>query len=110
MQPEPGPDQSQAQHPPAQTSDPQAEPDLVQEPQEQEQPEEKPTPEQEQSVDPEPPALAAQPLPLTAPSSGRISSSTTLEGSARDLVNPDGSLIQPRPSGPLAGLRQRFTP
>ena len=110
MQPEPGPDQGQAQDPTAQTSEPQAEPDLAQEPQEHDQQEEEQTPDQEQPVDPEPAAMAAQPLPLPAPGSQRISSSTTLEGSARNLVNPDGSLIQPRPSGPLAGLRQRFTP
>ena len=60
--------------------------------------------------EPEPIAQAAPLLPVTAPGSERISSSTALEGSARELVNPDGSLIQPRPSGPLAGLRQRFTP
>jgi len=60
--------------------------------------------------EPEPVALAAPPLPARAATSERISSSTALEGSARELVNPDGSLIQPRPSGPLAGLRQRFTP
>jgi hypothetical protein len=60
--------------------------------------------------EPEPVALAAPPLPGRAATSERITSSTALEGSARELVNPDGSLIQPRPSGPLAGLRQRFTP
>jgi len=60
--------------------------------------------------EPEPIALAAPPLPARAATSERISSSTALEGSARELVNPDGSLIQPRPRGPLAGLRQRFTP
>lgn len=60
--------------------------------------------------EPEPVAMAAPPLPLAAPAAGRISTSTGLEGSARDLVNPDGSLIQPQARGPLAGLRQRFTP
>ena len=62
------------------------------------------------SLEPKPVAIAAPPLPITAPPSERISTSTGLEGSARELVNADGSLIQPRPSGPLAGLRQRLTP
>jgi len=46
---------------------------------------------------------AALPLQIAPPE--RISSSTPLGGSARDQVNPDGSLIQPTPNGPLAGLR-----
>ncbi|MFM1812245.1 MAG: hypothetical protein RLZZ336_1183 [Cyanobacteriota bacterium] len=107
--PQPEPDQDQEQEPADQTSKPQAHRDLAPDQPEQ-QPEEEQTPEQEQPVEPEPTAMAAQPLPLPAPTSERVSTSTTLEGSARELVNPDGSLIQPRPDGPLAGLRQRFTP
>lgn len=53
---------------------------------------------------------AATPVQPVAPASApeRISSSTALEGSARELVNPDGSLIQPQTSGLLGGLRQRL--
>jgi hypothetical protein len=76
------------------------------EPEEQQDPGE----DQEAPVEPEPIAMDAPPLPVAAPASERISTSTGLEGSARDLVNPDGSLIQPQARGPLAGLRQRFTP
>lgn len=74
------------------------------------QPEPEPEPEPEPQPEPEPPTVAAPALPETRSTSARISTSTALEGSARELVNADGSLIQPRPSGPLAGLRQRFTP
>jgi len=56
------------------------------------------------------PEAAPPPSPPATANSARISSGTALEGSARELVNPDGSLIQPRPTGPLAGLRQRFNP
>ena len=86
-------------------------------------PEPEPEPDQDQDQDqalvielqPEPqqepePDMAPPPSPLAAANSARISSGTALEGSARELVNPDGSLIQPRPNGPLAGLRQRFNP
>ena len=69
-----------------------------------------PEPELEPEPEPKPDAVTAAPPALAVPTTSRISSSTELEGSARDLVNPDGSLIQPRPSGPLAGLRQRFNP
>lgn len=56
---------------------------------------------------PEPEASEASSpaLPLQIAPPERISSSTPLGGSARDQVNPDGSLIQPSPNGPLAGLR-----
>jgi hypothetical protein len=40
----------------------------------------------------------------------RITSSTPLNGTARELVNADGSLIKPKPAGPLAGLRQQLSP
>jgi hypothetical protein len=44
---------------------------------------------------------AAQPPEAILPSSG-------LEGSARDQLNPDGTLIQPRREGVLSGLRERW--
>ncbi|MBJ7492441.1 MAG: hypothetical protein JHD13_05280, partial [Synechococcales cyanobacterium SupBloom_Metag_052] len=40
----------------------------------------------------------------------RLSPSTSLSGRARDQVAADGSLLKPRPEGPLARLRQRFQP
>ena len=46
----------------------------------------------------------------TAPPPGRLSASTRLSGRARDQVAADGSLLKPRPEGPLARLRQRFQP
>ena len=52
----------------------------------------------------EPQAATAPSLTLQAPE--RISSSTPLGGSAREQVNPDGSLIQPPGRGPLARLKQ----
>ena len=54
--------------------------------------------------EPEPQAATAPSLSLQAPE--RISSSTPLGGSAREQVNPDGSLIQPPGRGPLARLKQ----
>ena len=55
-----------------------------------------------------PPAASAPASTPTQQPPERISSSTSLEGSARDLVNADGSLIKAKPAGPLAGLRQRL--
>ncbi|MFZ9270915.1 MAG: hypothetical protein ACO23C_06670 [Prochlorococcaceae cyanobacterium] len=55
---------------------------------------------------PEAPEATSAELPLQIAPPERISSSTPLVGSARDQVNPDGSLIQPSPNGPLAALRQ----
>ncbi len=63
-----------------------------------------PSPEISTTASPPAPELAAIPLPPPE----RISSTTPLGGTARDQVNADGSLIKPRPSGPLAGLRQRI--
>jgi len=40
-----------------------------------------------------------EPAPKSSPE-------TRLEGAARDLVNPDGTLIQPPAQGPLAKLSQ----
>ncbi len=37
-----------------------------------------------------------------------ISPSSKLSGSARDLVNPDGSLVDDKPRGPLAGLKAKL--
>ena len=52
-----------------------------------------------------PQARAAAPQPPD-----RLSPSTSLTGRARDQVAADGSLLKPRPEGPLARLRQRFQP
>jgi len=52
----------------------------------------------------------ANPAPPTLANPERISTSSAVVGSARDQVNPDGSLIRPKPKGPLAGLRQRLNP
>jgi hypothetical protein len=72
----------------------------------------------------EPPA-APEPLPVAEPlqltpaedrpaattptNSERIAPSSSLGGSAREQVNADGSLLQPKPSGPLARLQERFS-
>ncbi len=44
--------------------------------------------------------------PITNPD--RLTPSTSMEGSARDQVHEDGSLIKPKRKGPLAGLRERL--
>lgn len=62
------------------------------------------------------PSAALEPTPTpehskpAAPTANpdRIVPSSSVEGSARNQVNPDGSLLKPRPSGPLAGLRQKL--
>ena len=65
-----------------------------------------PVPGPEPVPEPKPVAIAVPPrLPA---SSQRITPSTTLEGSARNQVNPDGSLLKPKPQGPLSGLRQKL--
>lgn len=67
-----------------------------------------------ESQAPEPVATDAQagptdpPAPRTIPNPERVAPSTSLGGSARDQVAADGTLIQPAPRGPLAGLRQRL--
>ncbi len=77
-------------------------------------PQEAPAPE---PVPPAPPTSAAAPTPPTpappeasSPGEGeeRIAPSTGLAGSAQQLVNPDGSLVKPQGSGPLARLRERL--
>ena len=77
------------------------------------------------AVEPAPAVAAApepEPAPITTPSDeasqppappddappGRISAGTSLSGSARDLVNADGSLLKPKGRGPLAGLREKL--
>ena len=58
---------------------------------------------------PAPPMPAPSPARPRPPAAGeRIAPSTSLEGSARAQVNPDGSLLKPQPKGPLAGLRQKL--
>ena len=73
-------------------------------------------------AEPQPPAPeAATPVsapvtqPVTTPAAPslasppeRLTPSTSLAGSARDQVRPDGSLLQPKPRGPLAGLREKL--
>ena len=58
------------------------------------------------------PAETSAPAPTEAPQDqeppARISSGSSLAGSARDQVNADGSLLKPRPRGPLAGLREKL--
>lgn len=59
-----------------------------------------------------PPRGGSLPQAGTAPPPppDRLSPSTSLSGRARDQVAADGSLLKPRPEGPLARLRQRFQP
>lgn len=59
---------------------------------------------------------AAEPLPIAAEPASQDSDATTIEPaatkpvtpSARELVNADGSLMRPKPRGPLAGLREKL--
>ncbi|MGC5198183.1 hypothetical protein, partial [Aphanothece microscopica] len=53
---------------------------------------------------------AASPPPQVPAVPERLAPTSPREGSARDQVREDGSLIQPRAEGPLARLRQRFAP
>lgn len=48
--------------------------------------------------------------PLAEPPAERIAPTSRLQGSARELVKDDGSMIQARPSGPLRALRDRLQP
>jgi len=50
---------------------------------------------------------APQPAAEAAPQE-RLSAASSLSGSARDQVNADGSLLQPKGRGPLAGLREKL--
>ena len=54
------------------------------------------------------PPMPPMPLQATTSSSERLAPSTSLGASARDLVNADGSLQQPKARGPLAGLREKL--
>ena len=47
------------------------------------------------------------PQAIPAPTD-RLSASTSMGGSARSQLNPDGSLLKPKAPGPLAGLRQKL--
>ena len=78
-----------------------------------------PLPEQEQlpELDPAVEAELAEPAQQDAPEAetapaaaptDRLSASTSLEGSARSQLNPDGSLLNPKAPAPLAGLRQKL--
>ena len=78
-----------------------------------------PLPEQEQlpELDPAVEAELAEPAQQDAPQAetapaaaptDRLSASTSLEGSARSQLNPDGSLLNPKAPAPLAGLRQKL--
>jgi len=64
------------------------------------------------STHPQAPAAPAPestpPAPTTITNPERVAPSTSLAGSARQQVAADGTLIQPSPRGPLAGLRQRL--
>ena len=66
-------------------------------------------PEAEMPAPEPPPAQASAPV-VTVPTAppDRIAPGSTLKGSARDQVNTDGSLLKPKPSGPLAGLREKL--
>jgi hypothetical protein len=37
-----------------------------------------------------------------------VAPTSSLAGSARELVNADGSLVKPKRQGPLAGLREKL--
>ncbi len=68
---------------------------------------EEPIPEEtEPSSASQPSSTPSSAAPPTNPD--RIVPSSSVEGSARNQVNPDGSLLKPRPKGPLAGLRQKL--
>ena len=69
-----------------------------------------PTPAPENGRPTTPPGPNTQARAAAAPPPDRLSPSTSLIGRARDQVAADGSLLKPRPEGPLARLRQRFQP
>jgi hypothetical protein len=52
-----------------------------------------------------------EPSPATslhAQAPDRVAPTSSLAGSARELVNADGSLVKPKRQGPLAGLREKL--
>jgi hypothetical protein len=63
---------------------------------------------------PDPPAVRAEEPPLSQAErmgetrEGTVAPSSKLSGSARDLVNADGSLVEAQPRGPLAGLKAKL--
>ena len=64
------------------------------------------------AAEPDAPSPPSNP-PLSTPGRStanpdRIAPSSSVVGSARNQVNPDGSLLKPRSNGPLAGLRQKL--
>ena len=61
---------------------------------------------------PQPVAEPTFPSPrlVTPPADGRLRPSSSLDGSARDQVNEDGTMVRPPRRGPLAGLRERLLP
>jgi len=73
-----------------------------------------PVPASAPAATPEPqPTPAPQPepsivKPMQESPANTISPSSKLSGSARDLVNPDGSLVDDKPRGPLAGLKAKL--
>lgn len=109
---------------PTPASEPQSplEPESSPEPESPAEPEPLPDPEQLPELEPAVEAELAEPAqqdapqaetsPIAAPTStaptDRLSASTSLEGSARSQLNPDGSLLKPKAPGPLAGLRQKL--
>jgi len=114
-EPEPEPEPESAAEP---GSEPDSEPDPRQAP-----PPQPPEPEQAAAAEsaapaqPEPDASTAPPSPETVASSSEEPTVTAAEQpviarpappSARDLVNADGSLVQPKARGPLAGLREKL--
>ncbi|MCP9882967.1 hypothetical protein KBY65_10845 [Cyanobium sp. Alchichica 3B3-8F6] len=113
-QPEPEPEPEQEQEPAA---EPQTEVPQAAEPEPEARPDVEPAPEPidavtpsiatEPSPDPSPEG-ELEPRPLVPASSQRMAPSTSLEGSARNQVNADGSLLKPKPQGPLSGLRQKL--
>lgn len=61
------------------------------------------------STEPAPAPESTPPAPKTIANPERLAPSSSLAGSAREQVAADGTLIQPTPRGPLAGLRQRLS-
>ena len=104
---------------PTPASEPQSplEPKSSPEPESPAEPEPLPDPEQLPELEPAVEAELAEPAQQDAPEAetapaaaptDRLSASTSLEGSARSQLNPDGSLLKPKAPGPLAGLRQKL--
>jgi len=122
--PEPAEPTSQAAEAPPSTAVIPAEPPAPPEPATPIEPAPEPAPEPEpEAVTPAAPAAAPatatatatagepamSPPPLAIPSAPeRIAPATSLVGSARDQVRADGSLLQPKSRGPLAGLREKL--